>query len=124
MQIAIADDTGKVSLWCEHNGVDKDGFLHFYVINGAWKGKFKDNIVHITATNDDISGYLVWSGTAGLQKHANGRWSKYADNYYNEAIAWIQDLIDSPDYVMSPLNVIYEYQPKYDDYEHDDEIPF
>jgi hypothetical protein len=38
MQIAIADNTGNISLWCEVIGINKDGSINFSVINGAWDG--------------------------------------------------------------------------------------
>lgn len=132
MQIAIATPDGKVSLWCYHNGMDDDGSIRFSVINGAWDGKFKDNTVYVNYTKGTFPGMIVWAGeAAGLRQHENGKWSRFSDSYYNEAIAWIQDQIDDPEYAMLPLETVYEYKPdnkKFYDLDgnewDEDDIPF
>lgn len=132
MQIAISDLDGKVSLWCYHGGVDEDGFIHFNVINGLWNGKFKDNTVYVEHTKASYPGMIIWVGdAAGLKQHKDNKWSKFPDHCYNEAIAWIQEQIDNPEYVMLPLESVYEYKPKIkntynnqNDEWNEDEIPF
>lgn len=114
MEIAIADIDGRVGLYCYHNGVDEDGYIHFHVINGAWDGKFKDDTVYVNYTQASYPGYLVWAGSA-----------KGKD--YNEAIMNIQETIDDPEYNMIPLETVldYKYVPDVDDYvSDDDEVPF
>lgn len=119
MQIAIADSSGRINLWCHHNGMDEDGFIRFGVINGAWDGKFKDNQVYVDYTKAIFPGFIVWAGKA-----------KYGD--YNAAIHWIQEQIDDPEYAMIPLETVYEFKPDYkkscdihnDGWYDDDDIPF
>lgn len=120
MQIAIADPSGKINLWCYHNGMDEDGFIRFSVINGAWDGKFKDNQVYVDYTKGIFPGFIVWAGNA-----------KFSDSRYNEAIHWIQEQIDDPEYAMIPLETVFEFKPdskKYSDIDpdewYDDDIPF
>lgn len=132
MQIAIADINGKVNLWCYHNGTDEDGFIRFGVINGAWDGKFKDNEVYVDYTERLFPGFIVWAGeAAGLKQHEDGKWSRFSDGHYNEAIEWIQKQIDDPEYAMLPLETVYEYKPEfkkiydlYSDEWDEDDIPF
>ena len=113
MQIAIADTTGKVSLWCDYNGMDEDGFIHFSVINGGWEGKFKDNTVYVNRYGTESPGILVWAGQAKFNRY-----------YYNKAILWIQEQIDDPDYVMTqPDQYVVPVRIKKDEDEWDD-VPF
>jgi hypothetical protein len=118
MQIAIADSEGRVDLWCDYNGLDEDGSIRFSVINGAWDGRFKDNMVYVEYTKSSFPGHLVWAGSA------KGR-------DYNDAISWIQEQIDDPEYAMLPLETLFEYNPEYkmhydihNDEWYDDDIPF
>lgn len=116
MQIAIATTDGKVSLWCDIDSIDEDGTIHFNVINGGWNGTFKDNMVHVNYTNNDIPGLLVWAGHA-----------KFNVSYYNEAIGYIQNLISSDDYVLTPpesiKNIFLEEKKRYAE-TYQDEVPF
>ena len=123
MQLAIADNTGKVALWCYHDGTDEDGTIHFSVINGAWAGTFKDNTVYVEYTKGTFPGFLVWAGIAGLKEHADGHWSRFSDSYYNEAIAWIQEQIADPEYTMIPYEQIKAYEPEKYELD-DDDVPF
>lgn len=120
VQIAIADMSGKVTLWCEYLGTDNDGFIHFIVINGRWYGRFKDNQVYIEDDEISYPGFLVWAGYA---KPHSGVWYR---NSYNEAIVYIQDVIDDPEYVMMPYEVIAKVKitKLKEDTEDEDQIPF
>ena len=124
MQIAIADTTGNVSLWCSVNSINEDGSIDFDVINGAWSGRYNNGKVFIEYTKATIPGFLVWVGdAAGLREHSNGKWSTFPNSYYNEAIHWIQEQIDDPEYVMTQPN---QYVAPVRDQEEDeyDDIPF
>lgn len=124
MQIAIADTTGKVNLWCSVNSINEDGSIDFYVINGAWNGRYHKDTVYVEYTKATYPGMLVWSGVAGLREHSDGKWSKYTDMNYNEAIQWIQEQIDDPDYVMTqPDQYVAPYIEQDGDDEWDD-VPF
>lgn len=116
MQIAIADPTGRVSLWCTAEGINEDGSINFWVINGAWYGRYHNGQVFIEKeTEASFPGMLVWVGDA-----------KFTNSDYNEAIYWIQDQIDDPDYAMTqPDQYVAPPKPvkEYDD-EWDDDIPF
>jgi len=89
MQIAIADNTGNISLWCEVIGINKDGSINFSVINGAWDGKYHNNTVYVEYTKATYPGFLVWVGQA-----------KFGGQDYNDAIPWIQEQVVHPEYVM------------------------
>jgi hypothetical protein len=90
MQIAIADTTGKVSLWCSVNSINEDGSIDFYVINGAWSGRYDNGKVFVEYTKATYPGFLVWVGQRGGD--------------YNDAIRQIQEEIDNPEYVMTQPN--------------------
>lgn len=126
MQIAIADTDGRINLWCEVNSVNEDGSINFWVINGAWEGKYHDGQVYVEYTKALFPGMLVWTGIAGLKEHSDGKWSKYTDMNYNAAITWIQDEIGKPDYVMTQPDQ-YEapiWRRVEEDDEWDDDIAF
>ena len=112
MQIAIADTTGNVSIWCEVIGINKDGSINFSVINGAWDGKYHNNTVYVEYTKATYPGFLVWVGRA-----------KFNEQDYNDAIPWIQDQIDDPEYVMTQPNQYVEPVRQQRKNEPDD-IPF
>jgi hypothetical protein len=129
MQIAIADDTGKVSIWCSVDKINKDGSIDFHVINGAWEGTYHDGQVYVKHTNELFSGNLVWTGVAGLKEHSDGKWSCFPESYYNEAIHWIQEQINDPDYVtIQPdqylENEMVTLHTDEDDIDWNDEVPF
>lgn len=124
MQIAIADTTGKVSLWCSVNSINEDGSIDFYVINGAWSGRYHNGQVYVEYTKATLPGMLVWSGVAGLREHTDGKWSKYPDIHYNDAINWIEDQINDPEYVMTQPDQYVEPVREKDDEDEWDEIPF
>jgi hypothetical protein len=107
MQIAIADTTGNVSLWCSVNSINEDGSIDFDVINGAWRGRYNNGKVFIEYTKATIPGMLVWVG-----RH-NGN--------YNDIIPLIQDEIDDPEYVMTQPNQYVEPVQEEDEW---DEVPF
>lgn len=110
MKIAIADDTGKVSLWCSVDNINEDGSIDFDVINGAWRGKYHNNTVFVEYTKATFPGFLVWVG----QKGGN----------YNDVIPWIQEQIDNPDYVMiQPDQYVKPVRERFEQDE-DDEVPF
>ncbi len=109
MQIAIANKDGKVDLWCDNIRETKEGKTHFSVINGAWDGWIKDNEVYVKETKRSYFGKIVWRG-------------KVPFSDYNEAIAWIQESVDSSgsrvrDYIYIPQKA---KVPK----EWEDDIPF
>jgi len=107
MQIAIATPDGKVSLWCDVTSINEDGSINFYVINGAWKGRYHNGEVYVEYTKATFPGMLVWIGDA--------------PGDHNHAISWIQERIDDPDYVMTQLD---QYVDSVEENDLDDEIPF
>ena len=109
MQIAIADSTGNVSLWCHVISINEDGSVDFDVINGAWRGRYDSGKVFIEYTKATIPGFLVWVGQRG--------------GNYNDVIPWIQEESDNPNYVMTQPNQYVEpvREGKEDEW---DEIPF
>lgn len=110
MQIAIAGSTGNVSLWCNVTSIEEDGSINFWVINGAWAGRYHDGKVFIEYTKATIPGFLVWVGQRGGD--------------YNDAIRQIQEEIDNPGYVMSqPDQYVAPVYKREEDEEWDD-IPF
>ena len=108
MQIAIADTTGKVSLWCSVNSINEDGSIDFDVINGAWRGRYNNGKVFIEYTKATISGFLVWVGSRGGD--------------YNAVIPQIQEEIDNPEYVMTQPNLYVE--PAREPEDEWDDVPF
>lgn len=110
MQIAIADDTGKVSLWCDVDSINEDGSIDFYVINGAWKGRYDNGKVFVDYTKATFPGFLVWVG------------QKAGD--YNDVMPWIQDRISDSDYVMIQPDQYVEPAPIREYEDNDDEVPF
>jgi hypothetical protein len=114
MQIAIADTTGNVSIWCNVNSINEDGSINFWVINGAWPGRYHNNRIFIEKdTEASFPGMLVWVGKA-----------KFSNWDYNEAIHWIQDQIDDPDYVMTQPDQYVEPVREYKDEDEWDDVPF
>lgn len=109
MQIAIADTDGRVSLWCDVESINEDGSINFWVINGAWKGRYHNGQVYIEYTKATIPGMLVWVGNA--------------PGDYNYAIHWIQEQIDDPEYVMTQPDQYVEPVREFEEDESDD-IPF
>ena len=108
MQIAIADTTGNVSLWCTVNIVNEDGSINFWVINGAWDGRYHNGNVFINYTKATIPGMLVWVGSRGGD--------------YNDAIRQIQEEIDNPEYVMTqPDQYVEPVKEQEDEW---DDVPF
>ena len=110
MQIAIADSAGKVSLWCSVDSINDDGSIDFYVINGAWGGRYHNENVFIKYTKETIPGFLVWVG------NQNG--------HYNDAILQIQEEIDAPEYVMTQPDQYIEPVKEQEQDEYDDDIAF
>jgi hypothetical protein len=108
MQIAIADTTGKVSLWCSVNSINEDGSIDFDVINGAWRGRYNNGKVFIEYTKATIPGFLVWVGSRGGD--------------YNAVIPQIQEEIDNPEYVMTQPNLYVE--PAREPEDEWDDVPF
>ena len=108
MQIAIADTTGNVSLWCSVNSINEDGSIDFDVINGAWRGRYNNGKVFVEYTKATFPGMLVWVG------------SRNED--YNEAIRKIQEEVDNPGYVMIQPDQYVE--PVRDEEDEWDDIPF
>ena len=109
MQIAIADTTGNVSLWCGVNSINEDGSIDFDVINGAWRGRYHNGKVFVEYTKATIPGMLVWVG-----QHSGN---------YNDIIPMIQDQVDDPDYVMVQPNQYVEPVREVEEDEWDD-VPF
>ena len=124
MQIAIADLEGRVNLWCEVNNINEDGSIDLYVINGAWGGTYHDGQVYVEYTKKTFSGILVWVGAAGLTEHSDGKWSRITDQNYNEAIAWIQNQIDDPDYVLTQPDQYVSPIPVKEDEDEWDDVAF
>ena len=86
MQIAIANTDGNVSLWCNVNSINEDGSINFWVINGAWQGRYHNGKVFVEYTEATFPGILVWVG----DRSGN----------YNTVIPMIQEEIDNPEYEM------------------------
>ena len=109
MQIAIAYTDGRVSLWCKVESINEDGSIDFWVINGAWAGRYNNGKVFIEYTKATIPGMLVWVGSRGGD--------------YNDAIRQIQEEIDNPEYVMTQPD---QYVAPVREVEEDawDEVPF
>lgn len=110
MQIAIADTTGKVSLWCDVTNVNEDGSIDFVVINGAWRGRYDNGRVFVEYTKATFPGILVWVGEKG--------------GNYNDVIPKIQEEIDNPEYVMTQPDQYVEPVSEYEDEDEWDDIPF
>lgn len=111
MQIAIADPDGRVNLWCDVTSINEDGSIDFYVINGAWDGRYHNGTVFVEYTKATFPAMLVWVGKA-----------KYGD--YNDAIPWIQEQINDPDYVMTQPDQYVEPVSEKKEDTWFDEIPF
>lgn len=109
MQIAIANTDGKVSLWCSVNSINEDGSINFWVINGAWEGRYHNGQVYVEYTKALFPGILVWVGGRGGD--------------YNDAIRQIQEEIDNPEYVMTQPDQYVEPVREQEEDEWDD-IPF
>lgn len=125
MQVAIAYSDGKVGIWCDVTSINEDGSIDFYVINGAWKGRYHNGTVFVEYTKATFPAMLVWVGMAGLREHDDGKWSKFPDSYYNEAIHWIQEQIDDPDYVMTqPDQYVQAVRGQEKDNHVEDDIPY
>lgn len=108
MQIAIADNDGRINLWCDVTSINEDGSIDFYVINGAWDGRYHNGQVYVEYTKALFPGMLVWVG------------SRNED--YNEAIRKIQEEVDHPEYVMTQPDQYVE--PVRDEEDEWDDVPF
>ena len=108
MQIAIADNDGRINLWCTVEGINEDGSINFWVINGAWYGVYNNGKVFVEYTKATFPGMLVWVGSR------NGN--------YNDVIPWIQDEISKPDYVMTQPDQFVE--PVGGEEDEWDDVPF
>jgi hypothetical protein len=108
MQIAIADTTGNVSLWCSVNSINEDGSIDFDVINGAWRGRYNNGKVFVEYTKATFPGILVWVGSRGGD--------------YNDVIPRIQEEVDDPEYVMTPP--VQYAEPVNEDEDEWDDVPF
>lgn len=53
-------DSDAISLLAEVMKIRDDNNIEFYAVNGAWEGTYKDNIVHVIATKDDIRANILW----------------------------------------------------------------
>lgn len=109
MQIAIANADGNVSIWCDVRSINEDGSIDFWVINGAWKGRYSNGQVFIEDTKKTVPGILVWVGER--------------EEGYNDVIPWIEEEIKKPDYVMVQPDQYVEPEREPDDDEWND-IPF
>lgn len=109
MQIAIADNDGRINLWCTVEGINEDGSINFWVINGAWDGVYNNGKVFVEYTKATFPGMLVWVGDK--------------DGNYNDVMRLIQEEIDDPEYVMTQPD---QYVAPVREVEEDewDDIPF
>jgi hypothetical protein len=110
MQIAIADLNGRVNLWCSVNSINEDGSIDFWVLNGAWRGRYNNGNVFVEYTEATFPGILVWVGQRG--------------GNYNDVIPQIQEEIDNPEYVMTQPDQYVEPVSEDEDEWIDDDIPF
>ena len=113
-QIAFgnASHPGKVSIWCDRLRYDRDGTLHFSVINGGWDGRFRDGQMWVENDIEPVSNNveILWRGSLSRYR------GRPLD--YNEAIPMIEKIIADPDFVQESLTL--EAFVPYED----DEIPF
>lgn len=115
MQIAIGNMDMEAALWCEHEGVQEDGGIKFYVINGAWGGiLYPDRDEIIVIHNDGnksnpVPGKLCWQGKAPFHSFD-----------YNEALDWIRGEVIKNGYRLKD----YIYMPEPIEESEDDDIPF
>jgi hypothetical protein len=79
-QFALGQD-GRLSLWCRNKGMNPDGGINFWVINGHWDGVWKDGEVYVNATKGLFKAELYWMGTV-----------PFSDSDYNEAMNFIREL--------------------------------
>ena len=110
MQIAIAHADGKVGLWCDVTSINEDGSIDFYVLNGAWDGRYHNGTVFVDYTKATFPAMLVWVGDR--------------DGDYNDVIPWIQEQINDPDYVMTQPDQYVEPVRVRDEEDEWDDIPF
>lgn len=110
MQIAIANASGRINCWCSVRNINEDGSIDFWVINGAWSGRYDNGSVFVEDTKETLPGTLVWVGS-----HTGN---------YNDVIPLIQEEINTPDYVMIQPDQYVEPKREPKDYDWDDDIPF
>lgn len=76
-------------LWASRLQTDRDGRIHFFVINGHWEGSIKNGVVEVNETKSHFPGNrIAWKGTAPFR-----HWD------YNEAMCWLNDKINRPFFV-------------------------
>lgn len=110
MQIAIANTDGKVSLWCDVNSINEDGSIDFWVINGAWAGRYHNGEVYVEYTKATFPGILVWVGQMG--------------GNYNDVIPSIQEEIGNSEYIMTQPDQYVEPAREQEDEDEWDDVPF
>lgn len=86
MSIAISfiDRSNNVDLWCTVEEVTEDGYIRFWVINGAWEGTLFPhvNMLLVKETGERFPAKKVWEGNA-----------PFSQSQYNEAIQWINEQV-------------------------------
>lgn len=75
----IEDPNFCMGVWCENKGLDENGRVKGYVLNGGWMGSFTPTSCIVEGTDDEISGHIVWIGNVPCEYSTD----------YNEAIDWI-----------------------------------
>lgn len=86
MQIAIGHKgQTTVTIWCDVERTEKDGTIHFSVINGGWNGCITPAGKVKVGDDDELhDGTILWRGKA-----------PFSWRHYNEAIAWLDEQIRS-----------------------------
>lgn len=109
-------DSDRISLLAEVNRISDDDTIDFYVLNGAWEGTFKDNIVHVLKTNSNIPSKILWYGC--LPKECRD---------YNDGIEYIIVEVSKLQQFPKMADVLTDFRKYLSEIEaedHDDEIPF
>jgi hypothetical protein len=104
-----------ISLLVEVMNIRNDDTIEFYVLNGAWEGTFKDNIVHVIKTEDDIPAEILWYGC--LSKGCKD---------YNDAIKYVNDEVLKSQHIPNMTDVLTDFRKYLAEVEesYEDEIPF
>lgn len=79
--ISYPDTPDKVQLWCSYT--EHHDHILFFVLNGAWDGRFENGFVTIKGSSHSFPAKIVWKGKVPSR----------TNNDYNMAINWIEGQI-------------------------------
>jgi hypothetical protein len=93
---AHPENPKKIVAWCNIRREDADGTIHFFCINGAWAGSYRDGLLRIPDQQGyRFSGYLravlAWRGDVPDDLLWSTDRVKCRD--YNFVIPWIEEQI-------------------------------